>query len=90
MASHKSAEKRARQTVRRTEVNTARRSRLRSYVKKVEEAIAGGDRGAAADAFKQAQPEIQRSITKGVLHRNTASRKISRLARRIKGMGEAS
>jgi small subunit ribosomal protein S20 len=90
MANHKSAEKRARQTVRRTEVNTARRSRVRSFVKQVEEAIAGGDRSAAMNALKQAQPEIQRSVKKGVLHRNTASRKISRLAHRIKGMSEAS
>ena len=90
MANHKSAEKRARQTVRRTDVNTARRSRLRSFVKKVEEAIAGGDSTAAMDALKQAQPEIQRSVGKGVLHRNTASRKISRLAQRIKGMSKAS
>ena len=86
MANHKSAEKRARQTVRRTDVNTARRSRLRSYVKLVEEAISGGNKAAAADALKSAQPQIQRSVSKGVLHRNTAARKISRLAQRIKTM----
>jgi small subunit ribosomal protein S20 len=90
MANHKSAEKRARQTVRRTDVNIARRSRMRSFVKQVEEAIAGGDRTVAMDALKRAQPEIQRSVQKGVLHRNTASRKISRLAQRIKGMSQAS
>jgi small subunit ribosomal protein S20 len=90
MANHKSAEKRARQTVRRTEVNTARRSRLRSFVAKVEDAIQTGNKGAATEALKEAQPEIQRSVKKGVLHRNTASRKISRLAHRIKAMAAAS
>ena len=86
MANHKSAEKRARQTVRRTETNTARRSRVRGFVKQVEEAIAGGDKALAMNALKVAQPEIQRGVSKGVLHGNTASRKISRLAQRIKTM----
>jgi len=86
MANHKSAEKRARQTVRRTEVNAARRSRVRSFVKTVEDAIKTGNKATAMDALKAAQPEIQRGVSKGVVHRNTASRKISRLAQRIKTM----
>lgn len=83
MANHKSAEKRIRQTAKRTIVNKARVSRIRSFVKKVETAIAAGDKAAAAEAFKAAQPELQRGVNKGVVHRNTASRKISRLAHRI-------
>jgi small subunit ribosomal protein S20 len=67
-------------------VNKARRSRLRTFIRKVEEAISSGDQGAARDALKAAQPEIMRGATKGVLHRNTASRKISRLHGRINGM----
>lgn len=86
MANHKSAEKRVRQTARRTATNTARRSLVRSSMKKVEEAIAGGSKSAAMEALRLAQPEIQRGVSKGVVHRNTASRKISRLARRIKSM----
>lgn len=86
MANHKSAEKRIRQTERRTEVNSARKSRIRSFVKKVELAIAGGDKTAAAEAFKSAQPEMARGVTKGVLHANTVSRKLSRLSARIKAL----
>lgn len=86
MANHKSAEKRIRQTERRTEVNRARVSRIRTFVKKVELAIASGDKSAAAEAFKAAQPEIMRGATKGVLHRNTVSRKLSRLSARIKSL----
>ena len=86
MANHKSAEKRIRQTERRTAVNGARVSRIRTFVKKVEVAIATGDKSAAAEAFKQAQPEMQRGVTKGVLHRNTVSRKLSRLSSRIKAL----
>ncbi|QIE55886.1 30S ribosomal protein S20 [Pikeienuella piscinae] len=86
MANSPSAKKRARQIVRRTEVNTARRSRIRTFVRKVEEAIASGDSAAAKTALQTAQPEIMRGATKGVLHANTASRKISRLAARVKAI----
>jgi small subunit ribosomal protein S20 len=86
MANHKSAEKRIRQTERRTEINRARVSRIRTFVKKVELAIASGDKSVAAEAFKEAQPELQRGITKGVVHRNTVSRKLSRLSARIKAL----
>lgn len=86
MANHKSAEKRIRQTERRTEVNSARKSRIRTFVKKVELAIIGGDKSAAADAFKAAQPEMMRGVTKGVIHANTVSRKLSRLSARIKAL----
>lgn len=84
MAHHKSAKKRIRQTARRTAVNRARVGRVRSFVKSVETAIAGGDRKAAEAALKSAQPELQRGATKGVIHRNTAARKLSRLSARIK------
>jgi small subunit ribosomal protein S20 len=86
MANHPSAEKRNRQTKRRTEVNTARVSRIRTFVKKVETAIASGDKEAAKLAFTEAAPEMQRGITKGVLHQSTVSRKISRLSARIKAL----
>lgn len=86
MANHKSAEKRIRQTERRTAVNSARKSRIRTFVKKVELAIAGGDKSAAAEAFKAAQPEMMRGVTKGVIHANTVSRKLSRLSARIKAL----
>jgi small subunit ribosomal protein S20 len=86
MANHKSAEKRIRQTERRTEVNRARVSRIRTFVKKVEVAIESGDKSAAAEAFRAAQPEMMRGATKGVLHRNTVSRKLSRLSARIKAL----
>ncbi len=86
MANSPSAKKRVRQIERRTEVNKARRSRIRTYLRKVEEAIAGGDQTAAQQALKAAQPEVMRGVTKGVLHKNTASRKISRLAHRVKSM----
>jgi len=83
MANHKSAEKRIRQTEKRTATNRARRSRIRTFTKKVEEAIATGDKGAAQAAFKEAQPELHRGVTKGVLHKNTVGRKLSRLNARI-------
>lgn len=86
MANHKSAEKRIRQTERRTAVNGARKSRIRTFVKKVELAIASGDKTAAAEAFKIAQPEMMRGTTKGVIHANTVSRKLSRLSARIKAL----
>ncbi|QPH55751.1 30S ribosomal protein S20 [Pontivivens ytuae] len=86
MANSPSAKKRVRQIERRTDVNKARRSRIRTFLRKVEEAIAGGDQTAAQQALQAAQPEVMRGVTKGVLHKNTASRKISRLAHRVKSM----
>jgi len=86
MANHKSAEKRIRQTERRTEVNRNRISRIRTFVKKVESAIETGNKSAAAEAFKDAQPEMMRGVSKGVLHKNTVSRKLSRLSARIKAL----
>ena len=86
MANHKSAEKRARQTERRTVVNTARRSRVRGSIKKVEEAIKSGDKQAAIAALRAAQPEIQRGATKRIVAKNAAARRVSRLAARIKAM----
>jgi small subunit ribosomal protein S20 len=83
MANTKSARKATRQIARRTEVNKARRSLLRSSVRKVEEAIANGDGGAAAAALKAAEPVIMRAAQRGVVHKNNASRKVSRLAHRI-------
>jgi small subunit ribosomal protein S20 len=86
MATHKSAEKRIRQTVKRTAINRARTSRVRTFIKKVETAIATGNKQAAQSAFRLAQPELHRAVTKGVLHKNTVSRKLSRLAGRINGL----
>ena len=86
MPNTSSAKKRLRQTIKRTEINRARMSRVRTFVRKVEEAIAAGDKQAAGEALREAQPEIMRGANKGVIHKNTASRKISRLAHRIKGM----
>jgi small subunit ribosomal protein S20 len=89
MANTKSAKKAARQAERRTLVNKARRSRMRSFVRKVEEAIAAGDKDAASLALREAQPEIMRSASKGIIHKNTASRKLSRLSARVKALGQA-
>jgi small subunit ribosomal protein S20 len=86
MAHHKSAQKRIRRNARRAEINGARISRIRTYVKKVEVAITSGDKTAAEAAFKQAEPEMHRGVTKGVLHRNTAARKISRLSKRVRAL----
>lgn len=86
MANHPSAEKRNRQTQRRTEVNSARKSRIRSFVKKVETAIASGDKNAAKQAFADAAPEMQRGASKGVVHQRTVARKLSRLSARIKAL----
>lgn len=86
MANNASARKRIRQNERRNMRNTARRSRVRTFIKKVEEAIAGGDKAAAATALVLAQPEMQRAATKGVAHKNTVARKISRLSARIKAL----
>lgn len=90
MANHKSAEKRNRRNARKAVVNGARRGRIRTYVKKVEAAIAAGDHDTAAAALKAAQPEMQRGVSRGVMHRNTVARKISRLSARIKALGAAS
>lgn len=86
MANTSSAKKATRKIARRTEVNKNRRSRVRTFVRKVEEALAAGDRSAAEEAFKAAQPELARAAGKGVLHANTASRKVSRLAKRLKAL----
>ena len=86
MANTVSAKKATRKIARRTEINKTRRSRVRNFVRKVEEAIDTGDQAAAAEALKQAQPELMRAATKGVLHKNTASRKVSRLAARVKAL----
>ncbi len=86
MAHHKSAKKRIRQTERRTEVNRARVSRIRTFVKKVELAIASGDAPAAKAALGEAEPQLMRGVQAGVLHKNTASRKVSRLSARVKDM----
>jgi len=84
MANTPSAKKRVRQIARRTVVNKARLSRIRTFTKKVETALASGDATAAREALQRAEPEIARGVTKGVLHKNTAARKVSRLARRVK------
>ena len=86
MANTASARKRIRQTKRRTERNQARKSRMRTFIKKVEAAITGGDKQAAGEALRTAQPELQRASNKGVVHRNTAARKLSRLSARIKAL----
>lgn len=83
MANTPQAKKRIRRNANRAEINGARMSRIRSYVKKVELALAGGDKQAAADALKAAQPELARGVARGVLHKNTASRKMSRLTKRV-------
>lgn len=87
MANTKSAKKAVRQTVRRTGVNKTRRSRMRSSVRKVEEAIATGNKEAAQAALKEAEPVLARTAQKGLLHRRSASRKVSRLAKRVGAMG---
>ena len=86
MTNIKSAAKRNRQNVKRHERNHARISRVRTFIRKVEEALSGGNKAASAEALKVAQPEIQRGVSKGVLHKKTASRKISRLAARVKAL----
>ena len=87
MAHHKSAQKRIRSNARRAEVNTARVGRIRTFLKRVEVAISAGNKETAQTEFKLAQPELQRGTTRGVIHRNTVSRKLSRLSARIKAMG---
>jgi small subunit ribosomal protein S20 len=87
MANTKSAKKAARKIARRTIVNKSRRSRVRNYVRRVEEAIAAGDRSRALAVMKEAEPQIMRAAQKGVLHKNSASRKVSRLVARIAKLG---
>ncbi len=87
MANSPQAKKRARQNARRFAINKARRSRIRTFIRKVEEAIASGDKEAAAAALRACQPELMRGVTRGVFHKNTAARKMSRLAARVKAMG---
>ena len=87
MANTPQAKKRARQNEARFQINKARRSRIRTFLRKVEEAIASGDKEAATAALRAAQPELMRGVTKGVFHKNTASRKMSRLASRVKSLG---
>ncbi|MBO0346389.1 30S ribosomal protein S20 [Roseibium limicola] len=86
MANTPSAKKAARKIARQTATNRARRSRVRTYLRQVEEAIASGDQASASEALKAAQPEIMRAASKGVLHANTASRKVSRLSARVKAI----
>ena len=87
MANTASAKKAVRKLAARTEVNKANRSRMRTFVRKAEEAIASGDKEAAATALRAAQPEMMRGVTKGIFHKNTASRKMSRLSARVKALG---
>lgn len=86
MANTPSARKRVRQIARRTEINTARSSRIKTFIRRVEEAIASGDADQAKSALQAAQPEIMRGAGKGIMHANTASRKVSRLAKRVKAL----
>ncbi len=87
MANTPQAEKRIRRNARRTAVNKIRMSRIRTYVKKVETAISEGDRATAETALRAAQPELARGVAKGLLHRNTAARKMSRLTKRVSAIG---
>lgn len=84
MANTSSAKKATRKIEKRTAVNKARRSRMRTFIRKVEEAIAGGDHGAAMEALRAAEPEIARAASKGIVHANLAARKVSRLNYRVK------
>jgi small subunit ribosomal protein S20 len=86
MANTPQSKKRARQTIARTAVNKARRSRIRTFLRKVEAAIASGNRSAAAEALRAAQPEMARGVTKGIIHKNTLARKMSRLSARVNAL----
>ena len=88
MANTSSAKKRIRNTLRKTDVNKSRRSRIKTFVRKVEDSIELKDAKSAMDNLKAAQPEIMRGVTKGIFHKNTASRKISRLSSRIKAISK--
>lgn len=87
MANTPQSKKRARQNERRFAVNKMRRSRIRTYLRKLEEAIAAGEKDAATAALRAFQPELMRGVTKGVMHKNTAARKMSRLSSRVKALG---
>ncbi|NBT31213.1 MAG: 30S ribosomal protein S20 [Rhodobacteraceae bacterium] len=87
MANTAQSKKRARQSETRFDINKMRRSRIRTFLRKVEEAIASGDSAAAKAALQAAQPELMRGVTKGVVHKNTAARKMSRLSSRVKSLG---
>lgn len=87
MANTPQSKKRARQNDKRAAINKARRSRIRTFLRKVEEAIASGDKDVAQAALSAAQPELMRGVTRGVFHKNTASRKMSRLSSRVKALG---
>jgi small subunit ribosomal protein S20 len=89
MANNPGAKKSIRKIARRTEVNKSRRSRVRTYLRKFEEALAGGDASVAKTAFIEAQSELMRAVSKGVVHKNTGSRKVSRLAARLKKLAVA-
>jgi small subunit ribosomal protein S20 len=89
MANTSSAKKATRKIEKRTAVNKARRSRMRTFIRKVEEAIAGGDHKVAAEALKAAEPEIARAASKGIVHANLAARKVSRLNHRVKALAGA-
>jgi small subunit ribosomal protein S20 len=82
-----SAKKRVRTAAKRTTVNQARKSRIRTFTRQVEEAIAKGDQAAAKTALKAAEPEIMRGVSKGVIHKNTGARKVSRLSKRVAKLG---
>ena len=88
MANTPSAKKRIRNTLRKTDINKSRRSRIKTFIRKVEDAIETKDAKSAMDSLKAAQPEIMRGVTKGIFHKNTASRKISRLSSRIKAISK--
>lgn len=87
MANTLSSKKRIRTTARRTAVNAARKSRVHTFEKKLETALKGGDKKVAEEAFRTAESEIMRAVSKGVMHKNTAARKVSRLSARVKAMG---
>jgi small subunit ribosomal protein S20 len=89
MANSPQSKKRARQSETRFDVNKARRSRIRTFLRKVEEALASGNQETAAEALRLAQPELARGVTKGVLHKNTVARKMSRLSSRVKSLSTA-
>ncbi|HGG64547.1 MAG TPA: 30S ribosomal protein S20 [Rhodobacteraceae bacterium] len=87
MANSPQAKKRARQNERRYQINKARRTRIRTFLRKVEEAIESGDKEAAAAALRAAQPELMRGVSRGIFHKNTVARKMSRLSARVKALG---
>lgn len=87
MANHLSSKKRIRRNARRAQYNAARKARVHTFTKKLETALTAGDKTVATEAFRTAESEIMRAVSKGVLHRNTAARRVSRLAARVKAMG---